>query len=346
MTPRLETDDKRRPWCPPRAFFVGRGAGGRVPGNCRGGSCTFCAVRRLLPLFAISLTLVACDSGDKPKDEGGDKKEAAKPKPKPFEGELTVALIEGMGRESKERPSPFDPWEDAFANVQAKLGTPTKVDGKDHHWAVVEGDKCAYFTLEKDGDKVGIVDGPGTIDKAMKSMHDECIVKSGGEPPSAKIDPNAPQPPTDGSAVKPTVLRAGVAGAAPNWIGRTVTLEGTYFSTSTSSATGSDQKTVILSIVDSKDAHDESVGCRLVDGLEPPKATQYDPIRVSGKVSDTFGGYLEDCKVEAAAPEAADGGGDAAPAEEGADADAKADEAPPADAPPADAKAADAKADG
>ena len=87
-------------------------------------------------------------------------------------------------------------------------------------------------------------------------------------------------------------------------------------------------------MADSKEEHDESVGCTLVKGQQAPKLTQYDPITVTGKVSDTFGGHLDECKVVPGGAAEADGGGDAAPAD--GDGDAKAD----------DADGDDAKADG
>jgi hypothetical protein len=251
---------------------------------------------RLAPFAAaLCFLCLACDSGDKPKESGGDEKKAeAKPKPKPFEGDLTVALIEGMSGDAK--PKPFDAWDDALALVESKLGKVTKVDGKDHSWAIVDGDKCAYFTIEKDGDKVGIVDGPGKIDKMMKSMFDKCVVKSGAEVEVPADDPDAPLPPEDGASVKPTVLMAGVKGAPSKWVGQEVTVEGVYFSTSTATATGSDETNITVSIRDDKDT-EGSIGCSLAKGGEAPKLTQYDPIKAKGKVSDTFGGGLDECQI-------------------------------------------------
>lgn len=240
-----------------------------------------------LPALSTPVLLAGCDKGE---DKKEDKEEAA---PTPFEGELTAALIDGLS--DADKPSPFDPWDKSLAKVESKLGKPSKVDGGDHSWAVVDGDSCSYITIEKDGDKVGMVEGPGKMDKAMKSMYEKCVVASGGEV-VAEIDPNAPKVPTDGSAVKPSVLMEGVKGAETEWVGKTVTVEGVFFSTSKSKASGSDEETIILSIKDDKDGKD-SIGCTLVKGEAAPELMQYDPITVSGEVEATFGGGLKACKV-------------------------------------------------
>ncbi len=251
-------------------------------------------MRGLAPFAtALCFLCLACDSGDAPKgSEGGEKQ--AQAKPKPFEGPLTVAVIEGLPGDSK--PKPFDAWDDALAVVESKLGKVTNVDGKDHSWAIVDGDTCAYLTLEKDGDKVGIVDGPGKVDKMMKSMFDACVVKSGAEIEAPAEDPNAPAPPTDGASVKPTVLMAGVKGAPSKWLGQEVNVEGVYFSTSTATAAGSDETNIAVSIRDDEDTQG-SIGCSLAKGGEAPKLTQYDPIKAKGKVSALFGGGLDDCQI-------------------------------------------------
>ncbi len=242
---------------------------------------------------ALCILSLACDSGDEPK-ERAEAKAPAEAKPEPFPGALTVAVVEGLSDEA--RPKPFDAWSDALARVESKLGKVTTVDGNNHSWAVVEGSTCAYFTIEKDGAKVGAVDGPGKIDAMMKSMFEECVSKSGAKIEIPAEDPDAPSPPSDGTSVKPSVLMAGVKGAPSKWLGQEVTVDGVFISTSKASANGSDDVTITVSIRDNAQTKG-SIGCSLAKGGEAPQRKQFDPIKAKGTVSDTFGGGLEECQI-------------------------------------------------
>ena len=73
----------------------------------------------------------------------------------------------------------FDPWDEGFAKLQAKLGPPTKIDGKKHYWAAMRGDDCAYMYVEKQDGKefhkeglmVGTIQNPEIYDKDAAIMN-------------------------------------------------------------------------------------------------------------------------------------------------------------------------------
>lgn len=270
---------------------------------------------RTVCLLALALLApLACD-----KSNEAD----AKPKPAPFTGKLTPDLVMA----SRDVVKPLAPWDEVLPAIEAKLGKPTKIDGKDHSWAVIEGDKCAYLTVEKNGDKVGTVDGPGRVDKMMKSMFDDCAAATGAPPPAeAAEDPDAPGPPADGSAVEPSELLAGVAKAKSKWLGKKVKLTGSYVNTTKATATGSDEVSISLSIRDEGADVKDSIGCSMPKGSAEVTFTQGDMITVEGTVTDTFGGGLDECTIVA---EAAGGEGKAAEAagDEGKAVEGKAEEA-------------------
>ena len=192
--------------------------------------------------MALAVVLGGCDDAKKGDDgKADDGKKAEKPKPEPFEGPLTTDLLMG----TKKAVSPFDDWEEARAKIEGMLGKPTLVEGKDYSWAVVDGDKCSYLTVEDAGGQVGTVEGPSQVDRMMKSMFNGCAAKAGQKIEEPKEDPDAPGPPDpkEGTAVKPSQIVAGIAAAKSKWIGAQVRVEGVYVSTTTSSPTGSDDKT-------------------------------------------------------------------------------------------------------
>ena len=65
---------------------------------------------------------------------------------------------------------PFDPWPAAEKKLIAKLGKPTKIDGKKNWWAAMSGDDCTGFYAENSGGQVGIVQQP---DKFLKKNNDQ-----------------------------------------------------------------------------------------------------------------------------------------------------------------------------
>lgn len=124
----------------------------------------------------------------------------------PYKGPLTVDLV----MSSKDVVKVFDPWDDAFAQLQAKLGPPTKIDGKKHYWAAMQGDDCAYTYVEKEDGKqykkegfmAGAIMAPGKYGKGDAIMNrGECLDLVGKG--AAPEDPNTPPPPVNDSDGSP-----------------------------------------------------------------------------------------------------------------------------------------------
>ncbi len=161
--------------------------------------------------LALVLLLVAC-SKKKP--------------PEPFKGPLTVERIMA----AKDAVKPFQPWSDAYAVLQEKLGAPTKVDGTKYKWAAMAGDDCAYMIVEqddgkqfhKDGPMVGMVQEPGKYGPHDAMMNrDDCLEILGKD--VAPEDPNAAGP-TDDNQVKDIVANA-VKGRS-KWDGKQIKVTG------------------------------------------------------------------------------------------------------------------------
>ena len=213
----------------------------------------------------------------------------------PFSGTLDYDLLKKVNRGLKmygadAKPLDFGP---VLAEAKRALGEPTHVSGTEYAWGFVKGDKCTSFVIEN---KNGKVDSAGAmeVDKMAGSMHEDCLKKL-GKWKAPVADPNAPKVPTDGSPVTVKDLRAGVAGDKAGWVGKEVTVKAQMHGNTTMESDG--KKTVTVAVVDSKETWKDSVGCKLAPGTEAPKIMQYEPITVKGKVTDTFGGHLDDCSI-------------------------------------------------
>jgi len=121
-----------------------------------------------LALAATAITFTACGKDGAKADDG---KKADKPAAvKPFEGKLTEKLLE----DAKKGVRPYMKWAEAEAHLLAKVGKATAVEGKDHYWAAVEGDKCTTLSVEKtDANEVGTA-GVEYADKSMKANFESC----------------------------------------------------------------------------------------------------------------------------------------------------------------------------
>lgn len=117
--------------------------------------------------------------------------------PEPFKGPLTVERIMA----AKDAVKPFQPWSDAYAVLQEKVGAPTKIDGTKYKWAAMAGDDCAYMIVEqddgkqfhKDGPMVGMVQEPGKYGPHDAMMNrDDCLEILGKD--VAPEDPSTPGP--------------------------------------------------------------------------------------------------------------------------------------------------------
>src|SRR5688572_32131354 len=105
----------------------------------------------MIALAAAALAGGACKKRNAADESGGTGAATATgqpkaPPPEPFSGKLSIDRVLG----SRDLVKPFDPWDDGLARLQALMGTPTKVEGARHTWAVVEGDDCAYVYVTKD----------------------------------------------------------------------------------------------------------------------------------------------------------------------------------------------------
>ncbi len=93
---------------------------------------------------------------------------SAAPEPPPYAGKLTIEMV--MGARGVARP--FDPWEEAIARLDKRVGKPTFSKAEHFCWAVVEGTDCAYFCIGKTtGKKLNrpeIAAAVGTTDDPQK----------------------------------------------------------------------------------------------------------------------------------------------------------------------------------
>lgn len=260
-----------------------------------------CAVHPLAALALLVAIAPACGKKDK-----GEKEEPTKGSATvttaAFRGPLTEATVMTAADVVK----PFDNWTKGFSALKNKLGAPTLIEGTSHYWAAASGESCSYVYVTKDNeadffkgkkdpqDMIGTVSQPMAVAKSSGLQNwDECMKATGVAPAVEAIDPSAPLPPPQGF-VSVEIFRAGIAGAKSKWVDQSISIEGAYAGTSTSSVTGSEEKSVVLSI---RGAGKESISCSLISGATPPTLTQGDAIKVTGKATATFGGGLNDCAL-------------------------------------------------
>jgi hypothetical protein len=226
------------------------------------------------------------------------------PPPPPFTGTLTVdrvvsaqGLLHGM-----------EPYGSAYGKLVGLLGTPIKTVHKTHaligknqdqyQWAATDGHACASYFAIQNPDVLG---GPGMlsedfggkkVDMPAKvatsdwdernrllrewDKYGECLAILGQKPGLPPDDPKGAGP--NAKVTKPELTR-GLEAAPGKWIGKTVTVSGTYegisLGTSMMVATAGnpDAKQVLL--------------CKVPKGETPPeqKAPKA-PVTVTGKVND------------------------------------------------------------
>lgn len=102
--------------------------------------------------------------------------------PPPYAGTLTIPMVMYAGTQVH----PFDAWDDATRLLEKLAGKPTETHGDYSCWAAEEGDKCAYFCIEKTsfeklkregkkGPAVGSTDTPFLADPSSPSGNrEEC----------------------------------------------------------------------------------------------------------------------------------------------------------------------------
>jgi hypothetical protein len=183
-------------------------------------------------VIAIALVLGGCgkksDSSPAASAGSAETPVAEPPPAPPFTGTLTIALVMSSGSLVK----PLQPWDDAFARLQAKLGKPTLIDGKNYTWAAMEGDDCAYFSVEQEDGKQYKVDGivVGGVQHPAKSTkgsadngRGKCLEVLGKDVPPE--DPSAQPAPGDDKPVSVSFVVDNGIKARSRWVGKPVTVE-------------------------------------------------------------------------------------------------------------------------
>ena len=205
------------------------------------------------------------------------------PPPAPFTGTLTPDVV----LTSKDAVKPLEPWATGFAQLQAKLGAPTKVDGNKYEWAAMSGDDCAYTYVTKedgkkfaqDGEVVGTVSTPAKVTKSDPPGNRSLCLAILGKDDGPAEDPNAPAPPADGKVEVAALLDNAVKGRS-KWNGKEVTVSGKLTQISTTTANG--KGTTSILIADPKDSR-QSIDCTFDTG--DAKVASGKPVKAKGTVT-------------------------------------------------------------
>ena len=129
-------------------------------------------------VIAVALLLAIACSSSKPHETPTPVVEIApvtvtpiapQPPPTPYTGPLTVELVMA----ARDAVHLFQPWDEAYAQLEGKLGKPTKIDGDKYEWAATRDDDCADFIVEREdgahyqqpGMLVGTIHSPKTFGK-------------------------------------------------------------------------------------------------------------------------------------------------------------------------------------
>jgi hypothetical protein len=115
----------------------------------------------------------------------------------PFAGPLTVELV----MSANDSVHLFEAWDSSLAQLEAKLGPPTKIIGDKLAWAAMRGDDCADFAIEREdgahyqtrGIVIGTIHAPQTFgSEAANFARADCLELAGVG--IAAEDPDAPAP--------------------------------------------------------------------------------------------------------------------------------------------------------
>lgn len=268
-----------------------------------------------LACFALA-ALVGC--GDKTSATASATASAAPLEP--FTGKLTGERI----LSAKDLVEPLQPWGDALAILESKMGKATRVKDAYYEWAVVEGTDCTYVQVEKSSESdyvkggsteavVGAVMNPQRIEKGGPiGNYSECLGIAGVSlgPPE---DPNAKGPPTDGAALGVATFAKDAVAGRSKWKGQRVKIAGHLKTTSTMTMTSGSTTTETHNaiLVPSADEGAPEITCTLRAGEEKPELSGSRKAVAEGRVaireSMTLGGdasieaSLEDCAVTVSA---------------------------------------------
>ena len=131
---------------------------------------------RTLHVFTAVLGLfaLACDKGE---TKNNEEQEAAAPKSTAAEGPVTMERLKGFDQ-GKVNQYAMD-FPKCLAAAEEQLGKVNKVDGKEHWWAVVDGDDCHAYILYSNDAKTEMARAKGPY-KVFKSELETCKAIAGG----------------------------------------------------------------------------------------------------------------------------------------------------------------------
>jgi hypothetical protein len=236
-------------------------------------------IRNHRVLLALGLLLLACGDASR---GGAPSASAARQAAPP----LTVEKVMKASLDIKLR----DPWDGTYQKLETTLGKPTRIDGNKHGWAVVEGETCAYVSVEKEEATPPIVadfTAPTKLDKTAPAIdYDDCLETAGRitEPE----DPAVAGPPADGGRVSvPTVVERAVKGRS-KWDKKRIKVTARISGVGTSGS-GTDQ-IVIVKLSDAAGNPEPYIDCTLRAGSAQPVLPENQPgpeVIAEGTVSVT-----------------------------------------------------------
>lgn len=97
---------------------------------------------------------------------------APSPEAPVFAGPLTPERIRGAKNLVRLR----DPWAAAWRRLLGHLGTPTRSQGDEHHWAVVADGHCWDVAVQRSGDIVGLLVHPSSVPaRGARKPYARCV---------------------------------------------------------------------------------------------------------------------------------------------------------------------------
>ncbi len=252
----------------------------------------------LVLVLALALALAACKSSSDPSPPTPTSSASAErpaaptaaepPGPPPYTGPMTLERITASRGIVKD----FDAWSTAYPKVVGKLGEAARISkgsfGERYEWAFAEDTTCVSFSLVKavlvgsTVAKVGQQEDPkkSSMPAALKGdgvdwrPFTECLAILGKKPGLPADDPKVPGPK---AVVTIAELQSGVERAPNKWLGKTVTVKGTYEGISMGAEL----------IVGEGNGSKRSLLCHPPEGKKPPAQKGVsEKITVQGKVHD------------------------------------------------------------
>lgn len=219
-----------------------------------------------------SLVLTACFGGQSNPTGSASAAASSEPQVEALQGALTGARI----LEAKDLVKTGDAWAAALAKLERFLGKPTRVDGEDHGWAVIDGPQCVSLQAFRGDGSLMQPSQPGEVvtsigtNKVNKDQAEwrDCVQAAGkGQLPAE--DPSAAGPPSDGSNVPlETVLQMAIKGRS-KWHDKRIKIAAQLRETKAVSFDNG-VEIVTVHLVAGKDKSDSRLACALKDGASKP----------------------------------------------------------------------------